>query len=379
MKPVRKPASPVEAPTGTPRPGAGGTPRPGVPRPGGRPGSPTGKLEKKPKEGFKVPPVPILVGAVFGLLFIIFIAYMLWPAPTPDTAVVAADIQPQNAVDEFPVDAAPIYPDGYYLASPTPIQELGRQAAQKALADHPSYVLGQGLVLADGTTLLDNSPELIFVRDAVSATTTQQLQAMTETQVDPTTGNAVILVRDEATGQMTPISVSNQATSFEAAAYRMATANLDAQILAGVGPVGPVVATAITTEPVIEKQIIVENVLDDTEKRKYLSLIETQERENLRLRDKISDVQEDMATQRKQVVDVMQRIEDSPVANQRLRATMLPKSTGLKQQGIVGDRVWFEDKDGNLTTYRIGEVIDGTELVISGTDEASGVVLVTPR
>ncbi|WP_296208658.1 hypothetical protein [Psychrobacter sp. UBA3480] len=371
MKPVRKPTSQPDA-AATPRPSA----RPSA-RPGARPAGAGGKLEKTPKKKFEMPGAPVLVGVAFGLVVLIFVTYMLWPASTPDTAVVANDIAPQETVDEFPVDAAPIYPEGYYLASPTPIQELGRQATQKALTDHSAYVAGQGLVLANGVTLGENTPELIMMRDGVAANTTQQLQSMTQTQVDPTTGNAVILVRDDATGQMTPLSVSTQATAFEAQAYRIAATNLDAEILnQSNGAAQNVVAVV---EPVVEKQIIVESVLDDTEKRKYLDLIETQERENERLRDKIADVQDDMLDQRKQVIDVMQRIEDSPIASQRLRATMLPKSTGLTQQGIVGDRVWYADQEGRLTTYRIGEVINGTELRIASTDEATNTVLVTPK
>ncbi|MGP5059444.1 hypothetical protein ACTXIV_12170 [Psychrobacter celer] len=370
MKPVRKPTSQPDA-AATPRPSA----RPSA-RPGARPAGAGGKLEKTPKKKFEMPGVPVLVGIVFGLFVLAFVTYMLWPASTPDTAVVANDIAPQETVDEFPVDEAPIYPEGYYLASPTPIQELGRQATQKALTDHGAYVAGQGLVLANGVTLGENTPELIMLRDSVAANTTQQLQSMTQTQVDPTTGNAVILVRDDATGQMTPLSVSTQATAFEAQAYRIAATNLDAEIL---NQGNAAAQTVVVAEPVVEKQIVVESVLDDTEKRKYLDLIATQERENERLRDKIADVQDEMLEQRKQVIDVMQRIEDSPVASQRLRATMLPKSTGLTQQGIVGDRVWYADQEGRLTTYRIGEVIDGTELRIASTDEATNTVLVTPK
>lgn len=371
MTPVRKPTSQPDV-SASPRPSA----RPSA-RPGARPAGAGGKLEKTPKKKFKAPSPIMLAGIIFGILFLAFLIFMLWPASTPDTAVVANDIAPQEVVEEFPVDAAPIYPEGYYLASPTPIQELARQATQKALTDHSAYVPGQGLVLANGVTLADNTPELIMLRDGVAANTEQQLQAMTQTQVDPTTGNAVILVIDDATGQMTPLSVSTQASAFEAQAYRIAATNLDAQIVNQSNGAAQNVVSVV--EPVVEKQIIVESVLDDTEKRKFLDLIDTQERENQRLRDKIANVQEDMLDQRKQVVDVMQRIEDSPVANQRLRATMLPKSTGLTQQGIVADRVWFTDKDGKLTTYRIGEVIEGTELMISGTDEASNIVLVTPK
>lgn len=368
MKPVRKPTSKTDA-SATPRPSA---------RPGARPTSPNGKLEKTPKKKFKMPPAPALVGAAFGLVILIFVVYMLWPVSTPDTAVVVDNTPTQEVVDEFPVDSAPIYPEGYYLASPTPIQELGRQATQKALTDHGAYLPGQGLVLANGTTLGENTPELIMMRDGVAANTTQQLQSMTQTQVDPTTGNAVILVRDDTTGQMTPLSVSTQATAFEAQAYKIAATNLDAQILNySNAPAQNVVA--VVEQPVVEKQIIVESVLDDTEKRKFLDLIETQERENERLRDKIADVQDDMLDQRKQVIDVMQRIEDSPIASERLRATMLPKNTGLIQQGIVGDRVWYADQDGKLSTYRIGEVIKGTELRIVSTDEANNTVLVTPK
>lgn len=394
MKPVKKAPSKADAlqssrPPNTPPNAAGAKPgsRP-VTRPPGKPGAkPTGKgtLIKTPKKGgIQIPPVPILIGVIFGLIIIMFMVYMLWPSPKADVAVVAEGIEPREQVEEFPVDQASIYPPDSFLSSPTPLQELARQTTEKALREHQGYIVGQGLYLADGTLLSESTSELIVLRDTATNDTLLQLQGMTQTQVDPATGRSVILVRDEVTGGMTPIGVATQASALENQAYRMASSNIELQMAALLNrgnSTDQLVANSQQpqVQTVIEKQIVVETVIDDTEKRKYVSLIEAQERENAKLREKMNNIRDDMASQRKQVVDIVQRIEDSPSANQRLRASMLPAASGLKQQAIVGDRVWFEDKEGNLSTYRIGEVIDGTNLLISGTDEGSGVVLVTGK
>jgi hypothetical protein len=394
MKPTQKKPTKAEAlgqinrpPQGNPgapnKPGMQGNPgAPNKPGMQGKPGAPKGKLVKTEKPtGLigvikSIDPVMIAAGGLILVLLLGAIFYFVFAGNNVETV----QPQPQSTVqDEFgdPDPALPVYPADHFLASPAPLQALASQMSEKALLDHPSYAPGMGFSLPDGTVYPEGSPELIALRQELNNRILMDLNSRAQVQVDSETGETVVIARDDTTGQMLPLNTEIAVANFENQAYRNASLAVD-NIIAQKSMEARN-NNAIQEVPVVEKQVVVESVLTDDEKRKYITLIETQERENQKLRSQMADVQKDMLQQRNQVIDVIQRIENSPAASQRLRASMLPKITGLEQHSIVGDRVWFKDKEGNLTTYSIGEVIDGTSLMISGTDESSGVVLVTPR
>jgi len=351
------------------------SPRGATPSKGGKPA---------PKaEGIKgiiqsINPIMIAAGSIVLVLLLGIIFYFAFGGNEADT------VQPQETtvmeVDEFgePDAAAPNYPPDYFLASPTPIDTLATQLSIKILREHPSYAPGIGFTFPDGTVYQEGSPELQVFKQDANARILMDLNSKAQIQIDAETGEQIVVARDETTGQMLPLSSEVAAANFENQSYRAASLVVDNLIAQQSMQArnNNVIQEEVQT---VEKKVVIESVLTDDEKRKYITLIDTQERENQKLRDQMADVQKDMREQRNQVIDVIQRIENSPSASQKLRASMLPKIAGLQQHSIVGDRVWFIDKEGNLTTYSIGEVIDGTSLMISGTDEGSGVVLVTPQ
>lgn len=323
-----------------------------------------------------IDPVMIAAGGLILVLLLGALFYFVFAGNKTET--VQTQQQQTVAEDEFgePEEPEAMYPPDHFLASQTPLQTLAAQLTEKALAEHPSYSPGMGFSFPDGTVYPEGSPELMALRQDINNRILMDLNSRAQVQADPETSKIIVIARDDATGQMLPLASEMAAANFENQSYRAASLAIDNLI----AQKSLEARNAVQEVPVVvEKEVVVESVLSDEEKRKYITLIETQERENKKLRDQMAAVQKDMLQQRNQVIDVIQRIEDSPAASQRLRASMLPKITGLEQHSIVGDRVWFQDKDGNLTTYRIGEVIDGTSLMITGTDEGSGVVLVTPR
>ena len=369
MKPTQKKPTKADA--------LGQTNRP----PQGKQGSPKGKAAKTEKPTGLVGIIksidPVMIAAA-GLILVLLIGaifYFVFAGNNVDTVQAQQEVVVEDEFGE-PEEPEPEYPPDYFLASPTPIQTLANQLSNKALLEHPAYAPGMGFTLQDGTVYPDGSPEFIALRQDLNNRILMDLTSRTQVQTDSQTGKTVVMVRDENTGQMMPLSSETAASAFENQAYRSASLAVDNLIAQKSMEARN---NAAQEEPVVEKEVVVESVLTDDEKRKYITLIETQERENQKLRDQMAALQKDMLEQRNQVVDVIQRIEDSPSASKRLRASMLPKVTGLQQHTIVGDRVWFKDNEGNLTTHSIGEVIDGTSLMISGTDESSGVVLVTPR
>lgn len=324
----------------------------------------------------KVNPIYLAAGALVAVLVIGLLAYLMIGNPEPE---VVENRPPE--IDEFAMDEEldPIYPADHYMSSPTPVRALAAQAAQKAIREHPKYILGQGLAVSADDIMYENSPELIALQDEVTTSVALDLAAKTEETQDPNTGKVVLRVLDQTTGRYAPINSEVTAASFEDQAFRAASTVVDSQLAQREMLRAQNNVLQESTTEVVEKKVVVESVLSDEEKRRYIDLIDTQERENKKLRAEIADLQQEMLEQRKQVVSVIQKIEDSPTANMRLKASMLPKSTGLKLHSITGDRVWFEDANGKLITHSIGEVIDGTNLMISGTDEGTGIVQVTQR
>ena len=90
-------------------------------------------------------------------------------------------------------------------------------------------------------------------------------------------------------------------------------------------------------------------------------------------------IKEEMAKQQQQVTKILQKTEDSPVANRNIRARMITTETGMKVQTIHGDLIFLEDKNGRVYSYRIGEQLPGTDLVISDVDNNTGLVYVTKK
>lgn len=88
---------------------------------------------------------------------------------------------------------------------------------------------------------------------------------------------------------------------------------------------------------------------------------------------------EEMAKQQKQMIEVLQKIEDSPVASANMRARMISTATDMKVQAIQGDLIFLEDKQGQVHTYRVGDTLPGTGLVISNADSGTGLVYVTNK
>lgn len=90
-------------------------------------------------------------------------------------------------------------------------------------------------------------------------------------------------------------------------------------------------------------------------------------------------------TQAREVLmaDVLQKIENSPKASRNLSINSLPSSVqGLKVQAVIGDRVYFETKDGQTISAAVQEVVqlgDGDffriEDILSEKSQNTGIVL----
>lgn len=379
MKPTQKTPTKVDrlSQPGGPKAGAKPAPKGAAGSKLKRPGA-NAQAKNKGQQPIYKNPIALAAGGLVAVLILGMLAYLLITPSKPEVV----ENQPPTA-DEFAIDqpVEPIYPADHFMVSPAPIQTLADQVANKAILQHQGYMMGQGLTLPTGEVLMENSPELLSIKDQIATTVALDLANKTQETVDPSTGRPIVMVLDPGTGNYNPVDSEMAAAALESQALNIANTKIETVLLQRqqTQQYQENVLSGANQPEVMEKKVVVESVLSDEEKRKYLDLIDTQDRENKKLRAELADMQDSMLEQRKQVINVMQKIEDSPNVNKRLTASMLPKSSGLKTMGISGDRVWFEDANGKLITHSIGEVIDGTDLVISGTDEGANIVMVTKK
>ena len=122
----------------------------------------------------------------------------------------------------------------------------------------------------------------------------------------------------------------------------------------------------------------VDNSLTLEERERLLSMVETQRSNNLELARKNKELREEQLEVKNKVVDLVQRLEDSPKAGAKLRATMIPPESGWKVSAIVGDRIYLVNKDNMIETVSQGDKLPDSNLIISHSDENTGIVLVTP-
>lgn len=136
-----------------------------------------------------------------------------------------------------------------------------------------------------------------------------------------------------------------------------------------------------TRQPVIEQAANlppVDNSLTLEERERLLSMVETQRSNNLELARTNKELRQEQQKVKDKVVDLVQRLEDSPKAGARLRATMIPPESGWKVSAVVGDRIYLINKDNIIETLSQGDRLPDSNLIISHSDENTGIVLVTP-
>lgn len=129
----------------------------------------------------------------------------------------------------------------------------------------------------------------------------------------------------------------------------------------------------------------------DEMRRDYERRIEDMERviqrADERLAEEVSNTrlaEQRLREQTVQVANIIQRIEDSPNAQNSLRAYDINKylkSKGIKVESVVGDLVYIRDKDGEIIVRRLNDVVtlNGTTVQLAGVDDNTGMVMVVPK
>lgn len=356
-----------------------------------------------PKKGFFSNPL-VIIGIIFGSLLIIGLLVALFAmgnkpepkkvknvevpasAPTAQTKVVASTV----SVTTPP--PTPVDPNDYTV-SPTPVETLATQSVEAAVLDTPQYRQGGGAGFAypNGQILPLTDPLVITAKQAANKrvvdliNTNEFLQQRNVNGVGQANGQTAWFIKvpkeqsTEGMPEYVPITdataskllkegMKGQATSF-------LTEELD-KVSQAATPTSPAPQPA-TQQPVVQT-VPSQGVITQEEKQGYLDLISKQRMDNRELVRENKELKQKMQEQKQQIANVLQKVEDNRYASNKLQATMIPQSTGFKVISVLGDRVWLEDKNGELISLTQGEKLPNTELKINEINSSTGVVLVTP-
>ena len=313
------------------------------------------------------------VGAGFILLFIGLAIFLLMPADNSKKKAPAKDATMVASVPEPVTTQPPPYlasfennPNGWYF-QPQPFDSLVDESIKKAIDSSP-YNQGGILVSPSGTQMTPNSPEYFTVVNGIRES--QKAKLMQEYPTEPRGAYQQIYHLDTVAGNRVAISDPNDILAIE---------NQTAQDIATQLNNGIISLPAPAKE---QNQKIEPKVIDMTEeqRQRYMSLIQNLRDWNHNLQVENADLKKQLAQQEKGMTHIIQKLEDSPTANERLRATMLPKSTGLRTEAMVGGRAWVRDtKTGALYSLEVGSVIPITELRVAELKEDTGIVMVTRK
>lgn len=337
----------------------------------------TKTLKGTPKKKSNMDYIIYGVGALAALLVIGLIAYMLM---TPSAAEKQAAIEkakkaervattPEPAKVEPPPYLASLgtNPAGWYFQQ-QPIDALIDSELQKAVAN-PSISKGGVLTSANGATAAPGSADYNAITSVAKNNTKAALAQKYRTE--PRGAYQQIYHRDPTTNEFVPIVDPNQVVAMEGEIGQMLTT----EITNGLNTLQPPKPEPVKEQP--KPQVI--NMTEE-QKERYKALIDTQRDWNKKLQSENDELKRTMAQQEKGVSGIIQKLEDSPNANKNLRATMLPKSTGLKVEAVVGNRAWLKNsKTGELYSVEVGSVVPGTQLRVGAIDEGTNLVMVTPK
>lgn len=266
-------------------------------------------------------------------------------------------------------------PSDDFVFSPIPVRHIGEQSVKSVFEDMPEYRSdGMRIIAPDNRFLAVNDPYVLGSLEEVSNMVSAYIeeQRLIEERIDASGEPAWFIRSGEGFSDENyyPIQTADKATELRNNMRAYAVAQMKEKMYS---------APWQTPEPeVVAQQPQVNPALTEEERERLLTMIETQRTNNLELVRENKQVREDMIDLKQKIASLVQRLEDSPNVNARLRATMIPESTGWKVTAVVGDRVYLINSAKETVTLSQGDKIPSSDLVVSHTDENTGIVLVTP-
>lgn len=360
-----------------------------------------------PKKGLFSNPL-VIIAVIFGALLLIGLLVALFAmggdkpepkkiedgqtaasAPAAQTNVVASTV----SITTTPT--APVDPTDFSV-SLTPIETLATQSVEAAVSETPQYKQagGTGFSYPNGQMIPLTDPLVITAKQAATKrvvdviNTNGFLQQRSVNGVGQSNGQSswfIKVPKQEGTENMpeyVPVTDPNASKLLKEGMKGQATSFLTEEldkVAQGANAAGQqTLAQQPVAQAVPVQAVPVQGVITQEEKQGYLDLISKQRMDNRELVRENKELKQKMQEQKQQIVNVLQKVEDNRYASNKLQATMIPQSTGFKVISVLGDRVWLEDKNGELFSLTQGEKLPNTELKINDINSSTGVVLVTP-
>lgn len=360
-----------------------------------------------PKKGLFSNPL-VIIGVIFGALLLIGLLVALFAmggdkpepkkiedgqtaasAPAAQTNVVASTV----SITTTPT--APVDPTDFSV-SLTPIETLATQSVEAAVSETPQYKQadGTGFSYPNGQMIPLTDPLVVTAKQAATKrvvdviNTNGFLQQRSVNGVGQSNGQSswfIKVPKQEGTENMpeyVPVTDPNASKLLKEGMKGQATSFLTEEldkVAQGANAAGQqTLAQQPVAQAVPVQAVPVQGVITQEEKQGYLDLISKQRMDNRELVRENKELKQKMQEQKQQIVNVLQKVEDNRYASNKLQATMIPQSTGFKVISVLGDRVWLENKNGELFSLTQGEKLPNTELKINDINSSTGVVLVTP-
>lgn len=336
----------------------------------------------------------VLLGVVLGILMAIAMGGGDEPAPQPQPEVTqgeqmvdqeppemsAVEVGPNNDIRDYYVAhtvRAGLPPDHWAKAS-DPIGTLTTTSIERAMVKIPEWNSAvSGVNIASGVTYANNSFEFSQLKSQATGALAQAINNDVQIHSDPQ-GQPVILER------ASPESIAAGGPEFDviktATAYDTIATN--AELLAQrIWSETIAQARMMLPPPAPEVQPAqpVDTGISTAQRNEYNRLLSEADAWQKELVRENKRMKEELVQQQRQVIEVLQKVEDNPVANNNMRARMITTATDMKVQAIQGDLVFLEDKDGRVHSYRVGDPLPSTDLVISNVDANTGLVYVTKK
>ena len=333
----------------------------------------------------------LLIGSLIAIIFLVWLLMSVLggdksPAtqpiaqPTAPTAEEQRQAQLEEAeaalAERQPV-AAPVSnlpPNDFTLAA-DPVSALATQSVEGLIKEMPEYtVVGNDVVTPDGRFMPTNDPYILQTLDETRnmvAGYVLENRFLDSRFQDGQEGWYIRNGEGFNDEDYVPITNDIASTNLRDNMRIYAMEQLRSKIAAAPWQVRQDPAAVV-------QPVVVNPALTEAERDRLLTMIDTQRNNNLELARENQDLREEQQEVKNKVVDLVQRLEDSPAVSAKLRATMIPESSGWKVSAIVGDRIYLINKDNITVTLSQGDKLPDSDLIISHSDESSGIVLVTP-
>lgn len=334
----------------------------------------------------------LLIGSLIALIFLAWLLISVLggdesPATQPIAQPTAEELrqaeleEAEAALAERQPIAAPItnLPANDFTLAADPVAALATQSVEGLIREMPEYtVVGNDVITPDGRLMPTNDPYILQILDETRNMVAGYVLENRFLDSRFQDGQEAWYIRNgEGFNDEDYVPITND----------VASTNLrDNMRIYAMEQLRPKIAAApwqVRQDPVAavvqaQPQVVINPALTEAERDRLLTMIDTQRNNNLELARENQDLREEQQEVKNKVVNLVQRLEDSPAVSAKLRATMIPESSGWKVSAIVGDRIYLINKDNITVTLSQGDKLPDSDLIISHSDESSGIVLVTP-